>query len=364
MALLNNVDLDEDASYMSMEVACGTYQFKVDYSNTKSMAFNEYISSPIFKVNGHDCKILYFPRGYFISTGGKSIGLMLAMHSKSEDVTASFSFGLLDKYGRLSSKACARINMWTFSQNCWDENGIPWYMEQSELEENFLRDGYFTLVCSVTILSESYKEVPKRFVCGIMPCSIDDHFVELFERKETTDVSFEVDGEIFTAHRSVLAARSPVFNAELFGPMAESKMETIAIKDIKPLIFKAMLHFIYMDSLPDMSDENIPLVIITQHLLVAADRYGLDGLKSLCEDRLLRDISMDTAISTLALAEELDLKELKEHCLSFICDPKNLLLLSVTNEYVQLMQRYPSLLKEIGDEIRGQFQNPNQLAIS
>ncbi|KAJ1687304.1 hypothetical protein LUZ63_018694 [Rhynchospora breviuscula] len=193
-----------------------------------------------------------------------------------------------------------------------------------------------------------------------MPSSIDDHFVNLFERKETTDVSFEVDGEIFTAHRSVLAARSPVFNAELFGPMTESKMETIAIKDIKPLIFKAILHFVYTDSLPDMSDE---MVIITQHLLVAADRYGLDGLKSLCEDRLLRDISMDTAISTLALAEELALEELKDRCLCFICDPKNLLLLSVTDEYVQLMQCYPSLLKKIGDGIRGQFQNPNQLAI-
>ncbi|KAJ1700473.1 hypothetical protein LUZ63_000252 [Rhynchospora breviuscula] len=133
-------------------------------------------------------------------------------------------------------------------------------MERSELEANFLRDSYFTLVCSVTILSESYKEVPKRFVNGIMPSSIDDHFVELFERKETTDVRFEVDGEIFTAHRSVLAAQSPVFNAELFGSMTEGKMETIAIKDIKPLIFKAMLHFIYTDSLPDLSDENIPLV--------------------------------------------------------------------------------------------------------
>ncbi|KAJ4813590.1 BTB/POZ and MATH domain-containing protein 2 [Rhynchospora pubera] len=218
------------------------------------------------------------------------------MHCKSEDVTASFSFDLLDKYGRLSSKACTRINMWTLTQNCWDENGILWFMERSELEANFLRDGYFTLVCGVMILSESYKEVTKRFVNGIMPPRIHDHFVELFERKETTDVRFEVDGEIFTAHRSVLAAWSPVSNAELFGSMTESKMETIAIKDIKPLIFKAMLHFIDTDSLPDLSDENIPLVTITQHLLIAADRYGLDGLKILCEDRILRDISMDTGI--------------------------------------------------------------------
>ena len=32
-------------------------------------------------------------------------------------------------------------------------------------------------------------------------------------------MEFEVDGELFTAHRYVLAARSSVFMAELFGPM-------------------------------------------------------------------------------------------------------------------------------------------------
>ncbi|KAJ3704858.1 hypothetical protein LUZ61_008563 [Rhynchospora tenuis] len=351
----NNENFDEEAAFMSMEVACGTYQFKVDYSKTKDMPFDDFISSPIFNLNGHDCKILYFPHGCDNYYDGKYIGLMLEMRCKSEDLNPNFSFGLLDKYGQLSSKACKRVNMACYSENCWDQIGFPSYMERLELETNFLRDGCFTVVCSVTILSESYKEVPKRFIHGIMPFSIDDHFVQLFERKEMADVSFEVDGELFTAHRSVLAARSPVFNAELFGPMTESKMETIAIKDIKPLIFKAMLHFIYTDSLPDMSDENIPLVIISQHLLVAADRYGLDGLKILCEDRLMRDISMDTAISTLALAEEVDLEELKDRCLCFICEPQNLLLLSVTNEYVQLMQRYPSLLKEIGDNIRRQF---------
>ncbi|KAJ1700471.1 hypothetical protein LUZ63_000250 [Rhynchospora breviuscula] len=241
MASSNNENLDEDAAFMSMEVACGTYQFKVDYSKTKGMPFSDFISSPIFNLNGHDCKILYFPQGCDVYYDGKYIGLMLAMRCKSDDVNSNFSFGLLDKYGQLSSKACKRVNMACYSRNCWAEIGFPSYMERLELETNFLRDGCFTLVCSVTILSESCKEVPKRFINGIMPFSIDDHFVQLFERKEMADVSFEVDGEIFTAHRSVLTARSPVFNAELFGPMSESKMETIAIKDIKPLIFKAML---------------------------------------------------------------------------------------------------------------------------
>ena len=42
---------------------------------------------------------------------------------------------------------------------------------------------------------------------------------------EHTDVTFDVDGNNFVAHRLILAAHSPVFKAELFGSMIESKYE-------------------------------------------------------------------------------------------------------------------------------------------
>ncbi|KAJ1700472.1 hypothetical protein LUZ63_000251 [Rhynchospora breviuscula] len=213
---------------MSIEVTCGTYQFRVEHSNTHGIPF----SSPIFNLNGIDCKIVYFPQGY--DNNGKTVGLRI-----------------------------------------------------------------------VAILSASYNEVPKRFVNSILPFGIDDHFVQLLEKKEMADVSFDIDGEICTAHRLILAGRSPVFYGVLSGLMTERKMETIALKDIKPVIFKAMLHFIYTDS---------------------------GFMCSFCQ--------------------ELNLEKLKEKCLIFICNPLTLALLAVTDYYVQLMQRYPALLKEIGDQIR------------
>ncbi|XP_078152826.1 BTB/POZ and MATH domain-containing protein 1-like [Carex rostrata] len=347
MNLPNNDNPDKDGTFINMEVASGTYQFKFQYSKTKNIPYNDFVTSPIFKVNGHEFKILYFPPG-----SERIIRITLAMHYKSEKVPVTFTFGLLDKNGRPSSKACTGVITHTFD-HFLDECDFPDFMKRSELEADFIRDGCFTLVCSITIFNEFYKEVPKRFVHGIMPFSIDEHFVQLLDRKETADVRFEVEGEIFTAHRLVLAARSPVFNAGLFGMMAERKTEIISIKDIKPAVFNAMLHFIYTDSLPDMSNENTPHVTMIQHLLVAADRYALDGLKMLCEDSLTRDISIDSALSTLTLAEELDLQELREMCVSFVCDRKNLVMLSVTNDYVQLMVHYPSLLEVISYWVRG-----------
>jgi speckle-type POZ protein len=86
---------------------------------------------------------------------------------------------------------------------------------------------------------------------------------------------------MFHAHRCVLVARSPVFEAELLGPMKKKPTQHINIEDIAPSIFEALLHFIYTDSLPVDSEasENERM----QHLLVVADRYGLERLRVMCE---------------------------------------------------------------------------------
>ncbi|GJN03221.1 hypothetical protein PR202_ga20640 [Eleusine coracana subsp. coracana] len=65
-------------------------------------------------------------------------------------------------------------------------------------------------------------------------------------------------GETFAAHRCVLVARSPVFRAQLFGHMKESKQcmgeddvrVPIPIDDMDAEVFGALLTFIYTDSLP------------------------------------------------------------------------------------------------------------------
>jgi speckle-type POZ protein len=84
--------------------------------------------------------------------------------------------------------------------------------------------------------------------------------------------------EIKEAHKIVLAARSPVFKAELYGFIGGKKNEQnhlVTIQDMEPSVFNALLHFIYTDSLPaanddcDLNDEGV-----VKHLLVAADRYG------------------------------------------------------------------------------------------
>ena len=103
-------------------------------------------------------------------------------------------------------------------------------------------------------------------------------------------------------HRCVLAFRSPVFRAEFLGPMKEKAENLIRIDDMEPAIFEALLHFIYTDRLPDScSDGRNPAIM---HLLVAADRYGVERPRLLCESKLSEVIDVETVATTLALAEQ------------------------------------------------------------
>jgi speckle-type POZ protein len=123
------------------------------------------------------------------------------------------------------------------------------------------------------------------------------------------------DGATFNAHRLILAARSPVFRAELFGPMMESKTNCINIQDMEASVFKSLLHFIYTDSVPEQYIESHAMA---QHLLVAADRYGMERLKVACEDKLSGGVDVDNVGTTLALAEQHNCVQLKSICLDFI----------------------------------------------
>ena len=67
----------------------------------------------------------------------------------------------------------------------------------------------------------------------------------------------------------------------------------------------------------DGDDDAFP-VTMAQRLLAAADRYGLDRLRSLCESRLCEEVNVQTVATTLALAEQHHSTQLKAVCLKFV----------------------------------------------
>ncbi|CAO1948830.1 unnamed protein product [Urochloa humidicola] len=180
----------------------------------------------------------------------------------------------------------------------------------------------------------------------------------LLETKQGADVHFEVDGKVFSAHKIVLAARSPVFMADFFGTAKEKATGYIRICDMHPDAFQALLHYIYTDTLPATSataanaareeEEAAAAAVLAQDLLVAADKYNLKDLKSLIENKLCKNsIGVSTVLPMLALAEHHQCWKLKKKCLEFIASGRNTRTVMASDDVEHLARSCPSVVREV-----------------
>ena len=83
------------------------------------------------------------------------------------------------------------------------------------------------------------------------------------------------------------------------------------------------------------------------HLLVAADRYAVERLKLICEDKLCNHIDSDTVATSLALAEQHSCPGLKEACFEFLASPSNFEAMVASDGYEHLKSSCPSVIKEL-----------------
>ncbi|CAL5001068.1 unnamed protein product [Urochloa decumbens] len=271
----------------------GFLRFKLDYEQTQHLAIGDVVSSENFSA-GDYLKINCYPRGFDIDGKNEHLSLYVQLVSKSKNVKAFFNAMMAGIDGKLSSSDERRGVEVHLS-----EGGIQWgwnqFIKRSDLLP-YVMDGMVTIACLVRVLGDSNMPVPS-------PSDLATHLGHLLDRTLGTDVSFIVGGEAFPAHRSLLAARSPVFCAELFGSMADATMPSITLKDIDPAAFRVMLRFIYTDDLPPDDEFGDSPVDMMLHLLAVADRYALERLKVMCELKLWENVSVDTAASILACAE-------------------------------------------------------------
>ncbi|RCV32476.1 hypothetical protein SETIT_7G005700v2 [Setaria italica] len=159
---------------------------------------------------------------------------------------------------------------------------------------------------------------------AVLPPDLSRHLGDLLAAGHGADVTFQVAGETFRAHRYILAARSSVFKAQFLGAMRESNVSSqaypIRMADMEPQVFRGLLAFLYADALPDYcsSGQEDEAAAMAQHLLVAADRYGMERLKLVCEDSLCKHIDTGSVATILALAEQHNCQGLKKACFRFM----------------------------------------------
>lgn len=154
--------------------------------------------------------------------------------------------------------------------------------------------------------------LPPDTPCGVMTTAAYlQNMHELLRDSAFADVVFLLGEERVPAHRAILSARSAHFRAMFSSGMRESQEEEVRIPSIRPHIFRAMLEYIYTDTVEITAD-------IAIELYEAADLYALDSLKNRCEHVLERQISVDNAAALLQVSDELGATALKDICVTFI----------------------------------------------
>ncbi|XP_047042798.1 BTB/POZ and MATH domain-containing protein 1-like [Lolium rigidum] len=312
------------AGTLCTKTITGSYLFRIQqYKRLQNMVANDtFIKSGTFSVGGHDWSIHCYPNGEDGNEGSISLYLKHASHDKTGDATADFHMSILDHAGR---PLCTDGDAQNFSSDVNLRFGWEDFVRVQDLdEEEYLKDGCLSILCDVTVLDT--RTTDYRAGCVVPPSDLHRQLTEvLWESKEGVDVKIEVGGETFPAHRWMLAARSPVFKAELLQSSA-ALSSRIRVDNMDAGVFKALIHFIYTDALPKEMVERQETLATTmaKPLLLAADRYKLERLKLICEDMLCGHIDVKSVGATLAFADQHSCRMLKEACMEFLADPANL----------------------------------------
>lgn len=222
---------------------------------------------------------------------------------------------------------------------------------------NFLKDDCLKIHCTVGVVVSAI-DCSRLHSIKVPESDIGSHFGTLLENEESSDITFNVHGEKFHAHKLVLAARSPVFESEFFDSLEEDNREVV-VSDMEPKVFKALLHFIYKDTL--VEDEELSLSstscissisdTLVAKLLAAADKYDLPRLRLMCESVLCKDISVNSVAKILALADCYHAMDLKSVCLKFAAE--NLVAVMRSDGFEYLKENCPLLQSELLKTVAG-----------
>ncbi|KAF0893113.1 hypothetical protein E2562_023154 [Oryza meyeriana var. granulata] len=313
----------------------GQHLLKMDgYSRTKDeFPTGRDIESRSFHVGGHSWFIRYYSNGSH-SENADSISIFLQLkHNATHGVKAHFTFTILNYAGRPSYTGKRLENI--FHDSGWGERS---FIKRDELEKSgYLWYDCLTIICDLTV----YKELETNDI---------DHLGGLLATGEGVDVTFKVDGKTFVAHGWVLAARSPLFRSEFFGPekaraTTDSATDIVHINDMEAQDFEALLCYMYTDCLPERKGGEA--VAMLPDLVAAANRYKIERLRLLCEQKLCEYVNERTVVAMLAFAEEHHCNGLKEKCLHILDNPTKLREILKAEGLENLIKNYPYIFKDV-----------------
>jgi speckle-type POZ protein len=147
----------------------------------------------------------------------------------------------------------------------------------------------------------------------VMKLRVLQDFKRIFEDEEHCDLKIQMgDGVTLNAHKTILIARSPVFHKMLTSNMKEATTSVVDIEDFDSKTMRNLLLFIYCEEVQDLQAN-------AGKLIHAAEKYDLYGLKEMCIEELIANLSVENIIDTLIIADQVsETEKLIKACIPII----------------------------------------------
>ncbi|CAI5437713.1 unnamed protein product [Caenorhabditis angaria] len=167
-----------------------------------------------------------------------------------------------------------------------------------------------------------------------------EDYQRMFRDNMLTDFLIRVGNREIRTHKAILAARSPVFEAMLkHADTEESKTGILNITDMDYDVIHEMIYYIYCGRCQkDISD-------VATDLLIAADKYRLEELKTHCEKFLVENLTIENACTLLILGDLYMAPRLRQRAVQYILQrPKNV---THTPGWENIIKQHPDLITDI-----------------
>lgn len=226
------------------------------------------------------------------------------------------------------------------SSSLRSDRNLFWVINGSEFYHSFgdVIPKNVLVTCELSVFDSGTSIIEKPLVDIPKSNDLVDNIENLYDDKNFKDVVFTVGKKKYTAHKNILSSRSPVFAMMFKGKKKEDVTSFVKISDIRPAVFENLLRFIYTDKVQNLSK-------IAFDLYVAAQKYQLEKLKTICINNLNSNLSTETILKVLKLADMKSILKLKNICLERLNN--DFKAVKETTEFAEFVEKYPHLVEEL-----------------
>ncbi|XP_031788787.1 protein roadkill isoform X2 [Nasonia vitripennis] len=165
--------------------------------------------------------------------------------------------------------------------------------------------GDLVIICELVIL-------PQYEVAAFLSqLQVLDMFENLLNDSKFSDISLVSEDKTIRAHKCILAKNSSVFAAMFDAESNERKEIILEVHDISYDVLVEMIRFIYTGKINGIEN-------MIEDLAIAANKFALHRLMIICEQAMIKCLSIHNFVNSLLFADKLKMKELKAMAIEFV----------------------------------------------